>query len=1112
VNNKKLEEVTIPEKRLTKEVIQSLLQSLKQHNLTIDKNNTELISMLKRRENALRDLTKGGYLVSEDLNKMRKETYNLFASIQIIAEATEVALSALKEQKNDWETRYSNLDDATSGFSEIIDTISKSIFRLRELGERIKKIELAIDRIHNISHLTRGVSRNAGIKAYHAGEKGKGFEVIARELSQLTKESLGITVKVPETIKRFQTQTMEAVNFITELTHNIEQVKRNTEEMKLKLKLSEDLFGDFIETSNIIHNSVEKQIGIKEKLGEDGESIAKLSTQSLIETGSITNLEQNQSSLSLLVNRFVKNSSQIIISLEEKENETFLANLRNSSINIDKLKEYILRVSSLTSQIKGVSLEAKRHFESQKEKVSQILLIITQNKKVKQEIFAKTNSLVEILKKVSQLFFETNDLSEKILSIISGMSQLVERADSYFSSLEKEIVWVEEIHNKLKMFSKRSNLLSLYASIESARAFEFKKELDVIVNQIKELSKQSSGSLRTIEESVNKAKSSLKNVHQIMSETSNKLEKTKDDFKPMLKGFNELNKSTERLQELVNEMLKTLEKQTELEQKLTALEETLFSKIDKNIIKNKELEIETEKIGSVVSELLNELGEFKKDLKPFLPFFQKVSKTVLKLRLSCDPIEIDPSKTTDATSNRVSTTIFKGLVEQGTDANVIPSIAKRWKLSEDGLIWEFTLRDNVLFHNGELLNARDVKFSIERLLLGPHSYMFDMIKGVKDFKRNKNKNVEGIKITGNYNIKIELDHPYIPFLRNLAVTCGSIVKETKDGLIGAGPYKLKEWEKGTKIIVEAFEDYFGKKPFCDEVHFIICQDEKETVRRFLEGEFDIIDVPGSIDKEEFLQKNEINVESLSIYDIYYIGINVKEQTPFKKTMVRQALNYAVDREGYIQKIAKDRAIPAKGIFPPNFSTYNQRLTGYTYNPEKARELLRNAGFPNGLPGEYKFDIRDSKIAIRSAEILKRQFQEIGINVKLNLLTWEELLQNVHTGKSLLFALGWSNDNGDPDSFLYPLFHSKNWGEPGNTSFYKNETVDRLLDEAAALTDHYKRQTLYQQVEQILVDDAPWLFLYHSKRSIASHSYVRSYSKSPLDSERLEDVILIRKTS
>ena len=1102
-----MEKIIIDEK-ISEENLNKIFPLLNKHTSSILKENSELLSMLKRRETVLRTLTTGGYSISENLDEMRKETHNLFASIQIISEASEVALSALEEQKEDWEKRYSNLDKATKGFSEIIETISKSINSLRELGERISKIEITMEKIQNVSHLTRGVSRNAGIKAYHAGEKGKGFDVIARELSQLTKESLGITGKVPEVIRRFQTQTKEAVNFITELTHNIERVKKNAEDMKQNLKSSEQSLSDFMDASNIIHNSVDKQIGIKEKLGREEEAISTFTTQSLIETGSITNLEQSQSSLSLLTNKFVENLSVIIKSLTQKGTSSFDDNIRKIVLNNNKLKEYILRVSFLTSQIKETSFEAKRHFESQKETVSTILAVISENKKIKQEILHKTNSLMDILKEVMKIFLETNNLSEKTLSIISEMSELVERADSYFSSLGQEIEWVVEILKKLKLFSKRSNLLSLYASIEAARAFEFKKDLDVIVNQIKDLSKQSTESLKTIEESVNKAKFSLKNVHSNMLDTSSKLTKTKDDFKPMLNSFQELNTSTLKLDELVKEMLKTLQHQTILEEKLVSLENILSSRIDENIRVNKELKEETEKTGSVVTKLLSDLGEIEKDLIPFLPSIKKIQKTVLKLRLNGDIIDIDPSRTTDSTSKRVNVTIFKGLVEQGMDANVIPAIAKRWRLSEDGLQWEFTLRDDIHFHNGDLLTANDVKSTIKHLLLGPYRYMFDMIKGVNDFIRNKTREIEGITTTGNYNIKIELNHPHIPFLRNLGVSCGGISKQTKNGLIGCGPYKLKTWDKGKRVIVESFDDYFGKKPFYDEIHFIVCHDEKESTHRFFDGEFDILDIPSTIDREKFLQKNEIdeiNIESLYIYDIYYIGINLKFSNPFQNKMIRQALNYAIDRNEYIEEIAKNRGVPAKGIFPPNFPTFNNALVGYEYNPDKAKVLLKNAGFPDGLPGEYEFDVRDSSVAIHGAEIIQKHLQEIGVKVKLNMLSWEKLLNKVHRGKSLIFSLGWANDNGDPDSFLYPLFHSKNWGGPGNTSFYKNKTVDRLLDQAAMLIDHYKRQTIYQQIEKIIIDDAPWIFLYHSKYSVALQSYIRGYSKNPLATERLEDV-------
>ncbi len=1090
--------------------LKKIISSLSSHNASIKDYNTEASSTLKKREIALRNLTRGEYEASEKLSMMQKETHNLFASILIIAEATEVALSAIDEQKKDWEIWYSELDTATTNFSKIIETIAKIISSLKVLGEKIKKIETGMRNIHNISHLTSGVSRNAGIKAYHAGEQGKGFEVIAKELSQLTQESLTITEQVPKTIERFQNKTQEALNFITELTHNIEQVKHNTEDMKEKLQSSEALFGKFKESSSIIYDAVEKQKKVRETLRMEEENIAKLSVQSLIETGNISNLEQTQSSLSMLINRFVENSSLVIELLEHTDGNEISSNFSNVSTNFEKLSEYILRVSSLTSQIKETSFEARKHFEAQKDNLSQILDVIKTNSKIKQDIREKTNSLVEILKTVSQHFIQTNNLSQKILSIINNMALVVERARNYFASLEEEILVVERILAKLKAFFKKSNLLALYASIESARAYDFKKDLDVIVNQIKNLSKQSSVSLQTMEDSINKAKYSMKSVNAIMTDTSKKLSNTKDDFKPILEGFNELNRATERLNELVREMLITLGRQTELEDKLTEIEERLSENINANILLNIEMAQKGEKTQSVISKLSKVIVECQKDLEPFQSIHLGTTRKVLKLRLSGDVMNLDPSKTTDATSSRVSSVIFKGLVEQGMDANVIPAIAKRWKVSEDGLVWDFLLKQEIKFHSGDLLTAEDVKKTIEHLLIGPHSYMFDMIKGAQNFIKGNTKDLEGIRIADAEHLKIVLNHPHIPFLKNLGVSCGGIKKQTENGLVGAGPYKLKKWIKGEKIIVEAFDGYFGAKPFCSEIQFIVCPDEQETIQRFLDGEFDIIDIPSSTRKEKLLAKasmDTVNVKSFSIYDIYYIGINVKLQSPFKEKSVRQALNFAINRNDYIEKIAKERGTPAKGIFPPNFSAYNSELKGYEFAPDKAKKLLADAGFPGGLPGEYLLTIRDSSIALRSAEILKQQLSELGINIKLNPLSWKELLRSAHTGKALLFALGWSNDNGDPDTFLYPLFHSKNWGEPGNTTFYKNAKVDALLDEAAALIDYYKRQKLYQEIEQIVVDEAPLIFLYHSKHSVATQPYVRGYSKSPIASERLEDIWL-----
>lgn len=1099
-------ENTAVSQSLTEQYIGELLELLKRHTQSITTSNTELHSMLKRREIALRNLTSSGYSLSEHLTDMKKETHNLFASIQIIAEATQVALSALEEQKKDWENRYASLDAAITGFSKITETISKSIKSLRELGERIKLIEDAMNRVHTISHLTQGVSRNAGIKAYHAGEKGKGFEVIARELSQLTKESLNITSTVPEAIRQFQTQTREAVNFITDLTHNIVDVEQFSEEMKQKLKSSEQLLSEFMEASSIIHNAVGKQIHIKDKLGKEEEIIASFTTESLIATGNITTMEQSQNSLSLLINQFVSNAARIISQIEQKGEEAIEANLQKSMINADKLKEYIGRVSLLTSQIKETSLESMRHFRSQEEKMAQIIAIINENKNTKEEISEKTNSLMGILEEVVDLFEATNTISSKIIEIINRMKQLVNRADEYFVSLEQEIAGVENILKKLKQFSKRSNLLSLYAAIESARAFQFKKDLDVIVAQIKDLSRQSSGSLRSIEDSVNMAKSSLRNVHHIMSDATGKLKQMEGEFQPLLSGFKDLNESAGKLNDLVREMLRTLERQTILERRLLTTEENISGKIEESIASNQELVTETEKTETIVLSLLRDISELEKTLIPAVPKFGKPEKKVLKLRLSGDILDTDPSTTTDATSHRVTEIVYKGLVEQGMDANIIPAIAKRWRVSGDGLIWEFSLRDDVQFHNGDLLTAIDVKRSIQHLLLGPNRYMCDMIKGAQNYLKKKG-NLEGVTPLGTNTVRIELSHPYIPFLRNLGVSSASIAKQVDGHMIGAGPFMITQWIKDKMIVLEKFDGYFGKRPFYDEIQFIICKDEQEAVDRFLNREFDILDIPSSVDRHmlQSQEGNNIQVQSMPIYDIYYVGINVQHQSPLQGKLVRQAMNYAIDRDEYIERIAKQRGIPAKGIFPPNFPTFNPELSGYDFNPEKAKSLLREAGFPAGLPGEYRFDIRDSRIAIQGAEIIQRHLAEVGIKVVLNPLSWQELLRSAHAGKSLLFALGWSNDNGDPDSFLYPLFHSKNFGSPGNTTYYDNKTVDALLDEAATLIDNYKREALYRQVEQILVNDAPWIFLYHSKQFFALHHHIQGHIKNPLATERLEDV-------
>jgi len=224
---------------------------------------------------------------------------------------------------------------------------------------------------------------------------------------------------------------------------------------------------------------------------------------------------------------------------------------------------------------------------------------------------------------------------------------------------------------------------------------------------------------------------------------------------------------------------------------------------------------------------------------------------------------------------------------------------------------------------------------------------------------------------------------------------------------------------------------------------------------------------------------------------YYLAIN-NQKEPFDDPKVRKAMNYAVNKEVIAKVVKNDTVTPAKGILPPGMPGYNSELEGYSYNIEKAKELLKEAGYPDGLPGEYKVIYNTSKQHQRNLEAVQRNLKQVGINVKLVNMDWGTVLDRADSGSFTLMRMGWIADYPDPDNFLHVLFHSKNVGAGGNYAFYKNEEIDKKLEKARKMERGEKRLELYQEIEQEIINDAPWVPIYYYSTPVLVQSFVHDY--------------------
>ncbi len=478
-----------------------------------------------------------------------------------------------------------------------------------------------------------------------------------------------------------------------------------------------------------------------------------------------------------------------------------------------------------------------------------------------------------------------------------------------------------------------------------------------------------------------------------------------------------------------------------------------------------------------------------------------------------DPITLDPACASDAGSAEYIVEVFSGLVSFDKNLQIVPDLAESLPdISDDGTVYTFSLRHPVMFHDGSRqVTANDVKFSMERSL-NPDTlstvgtvYLDDIV-GAKEFAEGQADEVSGIKVVGDFTLEITIDAPKSYFLAKLTYptsyvvdqrevagsTCFSGSEWTRHPN-GTGPFKLEEWQLSQRLVLVANEDtYLDPKPSLAKVTYLLAG---SPLVMYENDEIDITGV-GINDIERIRDpKQPLNAEfseSPSL-DTSYIGFNTKEP-PFDNPKVRQAFAMALDKELLAQVVLKDLVIPADGILPPGMPGFNEDLEGIPFDPEGGRALLDEVGGPSAL-GDITLltSGRGASVGPILEAIIALWEENLGVTVEVNQEEFGLFLRDLDEGNFQMFDLGWIADYVDPQNFLDIKFYSKS---ANNETGYSSSKVDALLEEARTEQDEAKRIQLYQQAEEIIVEDAPWIPLYHGKSNALIKPYVKDYFIAP----------------
>ena len=487
------------------------------------------------------------------------------------------------------------------------------------------------------------------------------------------------------------------------------------------------------------------------------------------------------------------------------------------------------------------------------------------------------------------------------------------------------------------------------------------------------------------------------------------------------------------------------------------------------------------------------------------------AEDVYRRPLGNDPATLDPARVADIYSRSVSQQLFDGLVQFDRTLTVTPALAQHWKASRDGLVWTFNLRRGVKFHHGREVTADDVVYSLTRLVnpkIGSTAGdLFLNVKGAVEYREGRVKTISGFKALDRYTVEVLLTEALVPFVSVLAVGHAKIVprdvvEEKGDDAfgiapVGTGPFRFVKWDRGREIRLDANPDYFAGAPRLGRlVYRIFPGSNWDTVyEEFQRGHLEDAPPPLRDYRRAVAAAGEGYVKR-SLLSVRFYGFNMRLK-PLDDRLVRQALNHAIDREAIIEEVFFGRHIVARGILPPGTQGYNPKVLGYAYDPQRARELLAQAGYPGGrgLPSIAIWSSVRHQGIVREHDLIRENLKAIGVQAEFQYQTdWPAFSRLLADRRLPVFQYAWYADIPDPDNFLFKLFHSHS---SRNFTGYVNPRVDAALVRARNEPDVTRRVELYRRAEQVVLDDAPILPVWHYSYERIFQPYVRDVEVSGL---------------
>lgn len=783
----------------------------------------------------------------------------------------------------------------------------------------------------------------------------------------------------------------------------------------------------------------------------------------------------------------------------------------NQRCIVGKIDNKIEETSYAAESLIQITDHISKYVEVQMNSIENVVNEINNYSALAEEVFASTENAKKISSETMNIAKDGHVAVNNSIRAMAEIEKSVNESKETVNLLSTKSKDINNMSNVIKDIAKSTNLLSLNASIEAARAGEAGKGFEVVAKEVKKLSQRSVESVDIINTTIFEINQSISKTMESMDNILNKVKEGVDIADNTVSVFDNI------IEAVNNTFCVTDEINTANSRQTANLENIIQSTQDMNVTFGKLNGIvELASLNTYLTKnSLSDLMEVSSELKAITDkLLQNIggledTESILRTSLHHEPDSMDPAMSFDSISTQLLLNLHSGLLSINTSGQVSPGVAKSWNVEDDQLTWIFSLRKGAKFHNGKEITADDVKYSFERVLKpsmkSPNIWTLDQVQGAIDFNLGKSSEVSGIKVLNKNQLSLKLLSPNSGFLLNLAHTALSILCKDdgeKGSIVGCGPYTIQEKNaSGCKLI--SFPNFFGGEPYTKYIYIDYAANNTDEL--LINGSYDYVTVDGKESLEKIKKSPELSLYYKNICATYYCGFYMLSDSVFvRNNDARKAISLAINRSEIINNLLGGLGTEAKGPLAPDMVD-NAKVNGYSYNPQRSIELLKKCGIYQSST-KLKIlarDLTDSSIYNRLTDYIVKDLNDVGIECEIKRVPFSDYLKPENIRSCDMFVSRYIGDTTDPDLFLQALFNPIN-----STDYmkYENKAVTDMLNSTRSIANLNKRAENYVQIQNMIMEDAPWVCLYYPHMTYASKKGLKGLNINSLGYIKYEDIL------